>query len=52
MQGLPYGFLTTHHETFFVKHVKGKQYAITDGMLSTMTNPSIPEMLYCECHTS
>ena len=47
-QKLPYGFLTTYRHTFFIKRVASKRYAVTDAYLPTSTNPSVPEMLFCE----
>jgi hypothetical protein len=47
-QELPYGFLTTYRHTFFIKRVALKHFAVTDAYLPTSTNPSVPEMLFCE----
>ena len=47
-QGLRYGFLTTHRDTFFIKYIGPKQYAVTNGFLCTATCPSVPELLFCE----
>ena len=49
--GLPYGFLTTYRHTFFIKRLARKHYAITNAFLPTSTNPSVPEMLFCESVT-
>lgn len=48
MQNTPYGALTTHRHTYFIKRLGQHHYAITDAFLNTSTQPSVPEMLFCE----